>query len=180
MTELKKFSNECIDENELGNVKITVDKNSIYDDYLLFNFKTSTGYPLASLAWMGTSLSTGGKIFQPAIVTNIPGVTTYLSYSGCANYIGGSDIISMPSDGSKYTISPPKPYYFKNDDLLTHNPTYALDQNNKSIEMKNISLFTEDYSQGAMIKLRASMEGSIDGVSDDGCVVILLTINTIN
>lgn len=179
MTDLTKISDDCIDDDGLGNVKITIDKNSIYSDYKLFEFKTSTGDPLASLAWMGTSLSTGDIIFQPAIATNIPGLDILLSYDGYANYIDGSELITMPSDGKTYTISPPKPYYFNNGDPLVFDPTYSLNKNNNSIGMHNISLFKSDHSQGVMIGMRASTEGSVTGPSDDGLVVIFLNIKTI-
>jgi len=163
-----------------GTTKLIITKNSAYDDYRLFDFKTSSGDSLASLAWIGVKLSTGDKILQPAIVTNMAGVTTYLSYDGRANYIGGSgsDLITMPSDGETYKISPPKPYYFNNDNPLVPNPNYSLNYNNKSIEMRNISIFKGDYSQGVMIELRASLEGSFYS-TESGYVVIMLKVNTI-
>lgn len=170
----------CIVENEDGSQTITITKSSVNDDYRLFDFRTYGGDPLASLIWMGKALSDGEQIFQPAIVTNVSGETINLSYDGYANNIGGSDLITMPSDGSKYEISPPKPYYFNNIDPAVYNPAHSLLLNNQSIKMMNVSIFKGDYLQGVMVELRASMEGSISGVNDNGYVVINLKIITIN
>ena len=163
-----------------GTTNIIITKDSIYDDHAIFNFRLSTGEIIADLAWMGASLKTGMRIFQPAIVTNQTAYKISLSYDGRANYIKGSDEIVMPSDGSTYTIAPPTLYYFNNNNPLLPNPEYELSDNNKSLYLRNISIFKEDRSQGVMVSLRASMEGSVIDPPNTGFVIISIKVETIN
>ena len=174
---------ECIKKETTeteGVIKIIINKNSIYDDYLLYNFRLSTGEVIAALSWMGASLKTGVRIFQPALITNRTDYKVSLSYDGVANYIRCSDTIVMPSDGSTYIMSPPTQNYFNNNNPLVPNPDYELSDNNKSIYLQNISIFKEDRSQGIIINLRASMQGSVLEPPNSGIVIVNFTVDTIN
>lgn len=177
--ELKKIDDKHIIQDGEGNIKITITKNSVYSSYKLFDVRFSDGTYLASVIWMGSSLSTGEKILQPAIVTNRT-ETTYLSYDGRANFIDDSELIVMPENGSQFSIEAGVAYYFRNSNPKVPNSKYYLGYNNKSIRMNNISIFNSDFSRGAMLDFRASMEGSFSDPSKKGYIVVLATIDEIN
>ena len=178
MTDLIDFDRKTGSYNS-GSFKDIITINSVYDAYKLFDLSTSDGKYLASIAWIGTSVSSGEKVMQPAIITNNPG-DTYLAYDGRANYLDGSDLIIMPSHGSIYPMESGRLYYFSDNTPEIPNSKYALMYNNTSIRMNNISIFNGDFSKGIMMDFRSSMEGTFSDGAKNGYVVVLATIDSIN
>jgi hypothetical protein len=139
----------------------------------LFDVHYSDGSYAASFHWLGE------KLMQPAITTNNPD-TKYLSYDGEVNFIEGYNETIMPGNGELYEIKQDTFYYFSPSNPEIFKPMYALDRNNKSIRMNNISIMNSDCSKLVMLDFRASMEGKFEDSKLNGCIVVLASIDPIS
>ena len=162
--------------------KIIINKHDLHNTRSLMDVvHPDVGY-LASIYWVGKSPSgVFQDVYQPAIYCPEGINDRYLSYDGKASYIlagdkNDYDFLRYPFDASIYKMTPDGLHYFKIENPLAPNFQYALNSNNTSIIMNNISIYNENYSSGCMVNLRASFEGRTVDNNIDGNVVLIITI----
>lgn len=168
-------------------IQIVFDKSYIDITRPLVEIIHPTIGNMAILGWAGIEKTTNNKIRQPAIWldNSLEYGIFHLSYEGYAVYMSNDyteqdnyldkERIIMPDDKSIFQMKKDKKHFFNNYNSLVPNYMYALDKNNTSINMNNISIFNSDCSIGCMINLRSSFIGSMDKKGINGNIIISCT-----